>query len=308
MKYALILGAAASSLALSASAQPTPPTPPATPHVMIMHHGPDLNVDVNHDGWISRAEASAAADRMFDELDVNHDGRLTSADRPVWRDADDHVMAIPDDRNCQTSSTGDGNDRRVTVICRDEAGPGQHAGMPAPTDPNCQTTTEDRGHGERRVTVICHGDEEHADNSRQVERRVIITRNGSDAAAPQVEHGEQRIEREVIIRNDDDTAELPEPPEAPAAPGAPVAPRPPHPPHAPMLMMLFANAEEADTNHDGALSRDEFRAQQLRFFDASDANHDGKIRVEPPPMPPQPPAPPAAPEPPTPPAPPAPHH
>jgi hypothetical protein len=284
--------------------------PPAAPHVMIMHHGPDLNVDANHDGWISRAEASAAADRMFDEMDVNHDGRLTSADRPVWHDVDDHVMAIPDDRNCQTSSTSDGNDRRVTVICRDEAGPGQHADMPAPNDPNCQTTTEDQGHGQQRVTVICNNDDEHADaGDRHVERRVVITRSGNGgAAAHQGEHGDVHEEREVIIRQAGDSMELPEPPEAPAAPGAPMAPHPPHPPHAPMLMMLFANAEEADTNHDGALSRDEFRAQQLRFFDASDANHDGKIRFEPPPMPPEPPAPPAAPEPPAPPAPPPPHH
>src|SRR5262249_60892321 len=109
---------------------------------------------------------------------------------------------------------------------------------------------------------------------------------------------------EVIIRTTDDDVEMPEPPEPPEAPGAPVAPRPPHPPHAPMLMMLFANAEEADTNHDGVLSRDEFRAQQMRFFDASDANGDGKIKFDPP----APPEPPVPPEPPMPPAPPAPHH
>ena len=290
MKYALILGAAASALALTASAQPAPP------HVMMMHHGGmDLNVDANHDGWISRAEASAAADRMFDEQDTNHDGRLTPQDRPVWHDAGDHVMAIPDDANCQSTNTNG----RVTVICRAEDGPGQHAALPAPDDRNCQTNTEDQGQGRRRVTVTCQDEEEHADNgARQVERRVIITRDGDGgAAAPQVEHGEQRTETEVIIRNDGDVAEAPQPPEAPAAP------RPPHPPHAPMLMMLFANSEEADTNHDGVLSRDEFRAQQLRFFDASDANHDGRIRFEPPPMPPAPPAPPEPP-----PAPPPPHH
>ncbi|MFT3729286.1 MAG: hypothetical protein QM759_15795 [Terricaulis sp.] len=309
MKYALILGAAVSTLALTASAQPAPPappTPPAAPHIMMMHGpGMELNVDANHDGWISRAEAGAAADRMFDHMDTNHDGRLTPDDRPMWHGGGDHVMAMPEDGNCQTNSTGEGNERRVTVICRGEGGPGQHAGLPAPDDPHCQTTTEDQGPGQRRVTVTCTDDDAHADNGsagHQVERRVVVTRNGDTTT--QVEHGETRSETRVIIRNDEDA----EAPEAPTPPGAPAPPRAPHPPHAPMLMMLFANSEEADTNHDGALSREEFRAQQLRFFDASDANHDGKIRFEPPPMPPEMPAPPAPPEAPTPPAPPAPHH
>ena len=63
------------------------------------------------------------------------------------------------------------------------------------------------------------------------------------------------------------------------------------------FMMLIANSEEADRNGDGALSREEFVAQHLRFFDASDANGDGRVRFEPP-VPPTPPAPPAPPEPP----------
>ncbi|MBN8608751.1 MAG: hypothetical protein J0L81_17675 [Caulobacterales bacterium] len=65
-----------------------------------------------------------------------------------------------------------------------------------------------------------------------------------------------------------------------------------------MFMMLIANSDEADTNGDGGLSREEFRAQQLRFFDASDANGDRRIRFEAPPVAPEPPAPPAPPEPP----------
>jgi hypothetical protein len=65
-----------------------------------------------------------------------------------------------------------------------------------------------------------------------------------------------------------------------------------------MFMMLLGNTEEADRDGDGALSREEFRAQQLRFFDASDANGDGRIRFEHPPMPPMPPQPPAPPAPP----------
>jgi len=34
---------------------------------------------------------------------------------------------------------------------------------------------------------------------------------------------------------------------------------------------------QADANHDGAIDRDEFNADQLAFFDKLDANHDGAI-------------------------------
>ncbi|MEQ1493647.1 MAG: hypothetical protein ABL932_24195, partial [Terricaulis sp.] len=88
----------------------------------------------------------------------------------------------------------------------------------------------------------------------------------------------------------------PVPPVPPTPMVAPVPPVPPVPP-AP-FMMLIANSEEGDRNGDGALSREEFVAMHLRFFDASDANGDGRVRFEPPPRPPEPPAPPAPPEPP----------
>ncbi|MBS0385536.1 MAG: EF-hand domain-containing protein [Proteobacteria bacterium] len=222
-------------------------------HMTMMRHqgGPMLDIDTNHDGWISRAEAAAAADRMFDQLDTNHDGRLTEADHPrMEHDVDVRIE-----------------------------GP---AGAPASDDRNCTRTVEGN-----RVTVICSG-EEGAGSS---ERRVIIRRG--DQEAPQAESG-RHVEREVTIitrgdgENESDAV-------TPAPPGAPRAPLPPRVPHPPMFMMLIANSDEMDTNHDGAISRDEFRAQQLRFFDASDANGDGRIRFEPSPEPPAPPTPPAAP-------------
>jgi hypothetical protein len=75
-----------------------------------------------------------------------------------------------------------------------------------------------------------------------------------------------------------------------------------HAPHAMPMgppMMIFAHSGEADTNNDGAISKAEHVAQQLRFFDASDVNGDGKIKVEPPPVPPTAPAAPVPPEAPT---------
>jgi len=74
-----------------------------------------------------------------------------------------------------------------------------------------------------------------------------------------------------------------------------------HPPMEFGLIMIAAH-EEADVNHDGKLSKDEFRAMQLRFFDAADVNGDGKIKFDPPHWdhgrPPEPPMPPAPPPPP----------
>lgn len=67
-----------------------------------------------------------------------------------------------------------------------------------------------------------------------------------------------------------------------------VPPLPPHPPHPP-LMMLLASTDEADADGDGAVSRTEFLALQLRFFDASDVNGDGRVRALQPPEPPTPP-------------------
>jgi hypothetical protein len=211
---------------------------------------------------------------MFEHMDGNHDGRLTEAD---------HSQMGPD------------VDVRI-------GGPG---GIPAPDDHNCTRTVEPapEGHGQR-VTVICHGEGEGAESG---ERRVIIRRGDHDV--PHAEGGaHEHVERNVtvITRDGDDDEEMaaPEAPGTPAPPHAAHAPMPPHHAHPPMFMMLLANSDEMDTNHDGAISRDEFRAQQLRFFDASDANRDGRIRFEPPPEPPVPPTPPAAPAAPTPPPPP----
>lgn len=86
-------------------------------------------------------------------------------------------------------------------------------------------------------------------------------------------------------------------PDGPGGHGGPGGP--PRPPHPPMGLLVFASMEEADANGDGKVSKDEFRAMQLRFFDAADVNGDGKIKA--PPMPPEPPEPPEPPAPPPPP-------
>src|SRR5690349_6633290 len=187
-------------------------------YVFIRHGGPALEMDANHDGYLTRAEAAASADRMFTELDTNHDGRLTDADRPHDDDFDIEL-----------------------------SGP---EGLPAVDESNCTRTVEPAhgGHGQR-VTVICNGD----DDAQGGERHVIVRRG--DHAAPHAESG-RRVERDVtIIRRGDDDDDGIAPPAPPAAPGTPhpaMAPLPPRPPHPPMFMMMMANSDETDTNHDGA--------------------------------------------------------
>ncbi|HRP10424.1 MAG TPA: hypothetical protein PLK37_05265 [Terricaulis sp.] len=215
-RYVLALGCAAAVLTAAAAAY-------AQDRVVIRHGGgPEIAFDADNDGWITRAEASAAADRLFAQLDENNDGRLTPAD---------------------------GEARRAE---RDAARAARHAEREA------RRAEREIERSERRAERLV---ERHVERLEGDENRtIIIQRTGG--------------------------AHHPEPPEAPL---------PPRPPRPPMFIMAIANADEADLNGDGALSREEFRAQQLRFFDASDANGDSRIRFEPPPAPPEPPEPPTPP-------------
>ncbi len=227
-RFALALGCAAIALTAAASAQTAPHD-----RMVIRHHGgPAADIDANQDGWITRDEASAAADRVFAALDSDNDGRLTTEDRQS--------------RHIEMHLNG-GHDVDVDI----------------------------RRAEREAARAARHAERAERQAERHVERHVERSGDG---------------ERIVIIRRDGGTSTELEAPEAPT---------PPMPPRPPMFVMVFANSEEADLNGDGALTRDEFRAQHLRFFDASDANGDGRIRFEPPPAPPEPPQAPEPPAPPT---------
>jgi len=77
MKLPIALGIAAAALTVAAASAQS-----ISRHVVI--HGDSDSVsriDANEDGWVTRAEASSAYERIFGELDTNNDGRLDNADR-----------------------------------------------------------------------------------------------------------------------------------------------------------------------------------------------------------------------------------
>ncbi len=277
MKFVLTLGVALAAVTLAASAHATSQTR------TLIRHGADIGFDADNDGWLTRAEAAAAAERVFDDLDANDDGRLDAEDRRRI-----HVRAIAPDIDLPDLPD-------IDLSELDLSGRGAH---------RVEIITEN---GERRVIVDGEAltGEERARIERQIERamaqaeraQALAERSarGAERAARDAERRARRAADEaervqsrqvVVIRANGEGDVI-----APVPPAAPV------PPRAPMFMMLIANSEEADLNGDGAISREEFRAQQLRYFDAADANGDSRIRVERPPEPPAPPAPPAPPRP-----------
>jgi EF hand len=287
MKSAIALGVAAAALVTVAT---------ATPLARIVVGGPDpvASFDADQDGWLTRAEASAGFDRVFDRMDSNHDGRLDRADRRAHEvemrvEHGGHGMQFEDldGEDCTRRVENEGRERRVTIICNggDEA----------------------QGRGERRVIVRRHGEDlsggERAEIEREMERHVERAEREAERAERNAERLEQDAER--LAQEAERLAERAhrEVRRHVIMIDADGPPAPPLPPSPPMFMMLLAHAEEADLNNDGALSREEFRNQHLRFFDAGDANNDGRVRFDALDLP-EPPEPPEAPEPPEPPTPP----
>ncbi len=277
MKLPIALGIAAAALTVAAaSAQST------SRHVIIHGDSDSISrIDANEDGWITRAEAASAYERIFSELDTNNDGRLDSADR---RD----VRVRVDAPNVRVFRGGHG-DGDVRVITGD-------------LDPETEARIE-REIEEAMQRAEIHIERAERDAERAAERAERLAERAAERAERDAERAERHVQRfrdgdrdVIIIRSGDGEGGSWTSLEGAVAPVPPIPPVPPVP--AVPFMMLIANSEEADRNGDGALSREEFVAQHLRFFDASDANGDGRVRFEPPAPPPEPPAPPAPPEPP----------
>ncbi len=272
MKLRLALGVAAAAWAAASIASPQT-------RVVVAHGGAAGGLDADADGWVSRAEASAGFDRLFDQMDGNDDGALTQADHQGRHGAHaphaPHAMVLDgEDENCERTESNENGQRRVTVICGD--GEGEDA----------EDDEEGEHRSERRVVIVRGGDGE-APSAEEIER---VTRHAQRQARHAERHG-RRAEREVRRHGEEAEHHARRHVEIVTGEGAAMALA-----HAPMMLMMLGGRGEADLNNDGALSRDEFRTQHLRFFDASDANGDGRVRLDLP-EPPAPPAPPAAPPP-----------
>ncbi|HEU4958818.1 MAG TPA: hypothetical protein VFT56_00280 [Sphingomonas sp.] len=87
MTKTLLLAVALAGTAIGGAAyaaQDTAPAPapaPAAPHMHHRGHGDMLaRLDANHDGVITREEATAAALARFDRADTNHDGKIDQSE------------------------------------------------------------------------------------------------------------------------------------------------------------------------------------------------------------------------------------
>lgn len=295
MKLPVALGVALAALTVAAaSAQSN------SRHTIIRGGHSSVEIDANEDGWITRSEASSAFERIFADLDSNDDGRLDREDRREIRvDVD-----IPDIRVLEGGRDG----RRVRVFRN-----GDEIVDEEEIEREVERAMEEaERHAERAERDAERAEREAERVEREAERHAELAERHAERAARHAERAARDAERHVqrhVYRSDDGEREViiirghggswasAEGDVLAIAPVPPVPPVPPLPP-APHFMMLIANSEEADLNGDGALSLEEFRNQHLRFFDASDANGDGRVRFEAPPEPPEPPAPPAPPEPP----------
>ena len=234
----------------------------------VFHRGETVNADTNNDGWLSRDEATRDADRLFADLDRDNNGRITDEDhellaREVEAEVERAMEGVEIEmENLHLELQGLDEEIERSIVLIDEQ--------------NCHTTTEEHG-GNRTVTTICNSDgDDEADRARDPAER----------ARDRAERHRDRIDRRVhVFRHGADIVVPPVPPIPPVPPMAPM----------PMFWMGGGDNDESDLNGDGSLSREEFRAQQLRYFDARDANNDGRIRYERPPEPPEPPQPPEPP-------------
>jgi hypothetical protein len=257
----------------------------------VFHRGPAVDADSNSDGWLSRAEVSAEADRLFADLDRDNNGRLTDEDSEILsREVEAEVERAMEGVRVEMENMDFDVDVDLEGL-DEEIERNLSQTLVFVDDEDCETTTEERN-GQRTVTRTCRSDDDD-----RAERARDHAERARDHAERARDRAERNAERRVhVIRHgcDGDVLVHPVPPIPPVPPVAHMAPVPPVPPvpHIPAFWMGYGDSDESDLNGDGWLSREEFRDQQLRFFDARDANRDGRVRYEEPPEAPEPPRPP----------------
>lgn len=156
-KFAWALGCAVIAIGVSAQAQER-----RAPNIYAPAAA--LRVDADDDGWVTRAEASAAADRMFAAMDTDGDGRLTAADRPAH-----HEISGP---GVHVEMLGDGQQR---VIVRRGEGV---------SDAEIERhIAEAERHAEEAERYAEQAERGAAAAERHVQRDVVIIRRGPGEAA-----------------------------------------------------------------------------------------------------------------------------
>ena len=288
MKLALALGAALIATTMVAYADSD-----RDDRRFVFHRGEPVNADRNNDGWLSRDEASADADRLFADLDRDNNGRLTDEDGELLsREVEAEVERAMEGVRVEMENMDFDVDVDVDLEDLDEEiQRSLDHDIVFMSNQDCETTTEERN-GERTVTTVCRGDDD--DRAERARDHADRARERAEHAREHAEHARDRAERDadrrirIITRNGDRMRVHPVPPMPPVPPIPPI----------PAVWMGGIDDEESDLNGDGWISREEFRAQQLRYFDARDANRDGRVRYERPPEPPEAPEPPQPPEPP----------
>lgn len=287
MKLPIALGVALAALTVAGAAAQS-----SSRHIVVSRSGgSDVNLDANEDGWLTRAEASAAFERIFNDLDTNNDGKLDSNDRQSQR-----VHVSGNGPAVHIFRNGDGDDRREVRVVTGELSAEDEARIEAQV---AAAMARAEAHVERADRDRIRAEREAERAERMAERRAERVEREVERAVERAERNGERNDRHVVIirtNGEDGSSWTSLEGGEMIAPTPPVPPVPPMPPAGP-FMLLIASSEEADLNGDGALSLEEFRSQHLRFFDASDTNGDGRVRFEPP-VPPTPPIAPTPPEPP----------
>jgi hypothetical protein len=205
MRLGLIIGLGITAAAALAAADP--------PRIVMMghpHHGAGLSrIDADGDGWLTRAEASAAAERVFAELDTNDDGKLDAQDR-----GRSHARVV---EHRIVRSEGKGEEE---VVIRRHAECGPH-GADAPEGARAKAGPR-VSHHPPMAMMMMHSSEE-------------ADRNGDGALSAEEFRAQHLRFFDAGDGNGDGRVrfQLPELPEPPAPPESSPPPHPPAPPPAP---------------------------------------------------------------------------
>jgi hypothetical protein len=219
-KRFLTIGAAVLALGVAGvAAVYADPPPPGAPRAE--RHHPFGEIDANNDGFVSRAEAQAQTERMFDHMDTNHDGKLDSTDRGrmehriverrvIRKDGDAKGKEeVEEDVIIEHGGPGDG-ERRVIVRKHGDGPRGHHRGGRHHMGPPMG------------MMMFMHSSEADANGDGALSKQEMVAQHLRFFDAADV-NGDGRIKFEPP----------PEPPVPAVAPTAPAPPAPPTPPAPP---------------------------------------------------------------------------